>query len=367
MVQPDMTSCSVESSAKKTLNDVKSTGKEVFLRSLGLWGFLWGALIVTVMISLGLGRYRVPVDHVIGILASHILPVETVWTTTEARIVELIRLPRALLALISGAGLAVCGAVLQGVFRNPLVGPQIIGVSSGAGFGGALAILWFGSQAMTMVMAFGFGLAAMVLVYFMSRTDGRTPILMLVLAGVIVSAFFTALTSLIKFVADPYDKLPAIVVWLMGSFSTATYHKLYLAAGPILVAGLFLHALRFRVNIVSLGDEEAEAIGVKVDQVRWMILIGVTVVTSAVISAAGIIGWVGLVVPHMARMLVGPDHRVLLPASALIGGIYTLWIDNLARAATAAEIPLGIITAVIGAPVFGYLLKKTQGKGWKHD
>lgn len=332
-----------------------------------MWALMWIALAAVFMTSLAVGRYHVPIERVAGILFSNFYPLDPFWSPTEARIVELIRLPRAFLAVISGAGLAVCGVVLQGVFRNPLVGPQIIGVSSGAGFGGALAILWFESQTVTMASAFGFGLVAMIMVYFTSRVEGKTPILMLVLAGVIASAFFTAMTSLIKFVADPYDKLPAIVVWLMGSFATATYQKLFLTSGPIIIAGFFLYALRFRVNIVSLGDEEAEAIGVNVDRVRWMILVGVTVIASAVISAAGIIGWVGLVVPHMARMIVGPDHRVLTPASALIGGTYTLLIDNLARSATAAEIPLGIITAIIGAPVFGYLLKKTQGKGWKHD
>jgi iron complex transport system permease protein len=153
----------------------------------------------------------------------------------------------------------------------------------------------------------------------------------------------------------------------MGSFSTATYHKLLISFPPITLAGIFLFLIRFRINIVSLGEEEAEAIGVHTDQVRWMILVAVTLISSAVVSVAGIVGWIGLVVPHIARMLVGPDHKHLLPASALIGSIYILWIDNIARAATVSEIPLGIITAVIGAPVFGYLLKKTQARGWKHD
>lgn len=330
-------------------------------------GFLWALMAFAALVSLGIGRYDVPLSNVAGILISKVAPIDPFWSATDARVIDLIRIPRVLLALVSGAGLAICGAALQGVFRNPLVGPQIIGVSSGAGFGGALAILFFESQIMTMASAFAFGLAAMALVYLMSRTEGKSPILMLVLSGVIASAFFTALTSLIKYTADPYDKLPAIVVWLMGSFSAAAYNNLLPATIPIILAGLFIYAMRFRINLVSLGDEEAEAMGVNVDRIRWMILVGVTVITSAVISAAGIIGWVGLVVPHIARMVVGPDHRTLLPVSALIGGTYTLLIDDLARAATASEIPLGIITAIIGAPVFGYLLKKTQGKGWKHD
>jgi iron complex transport system permease protein len=344
-----------------------SQPKPALIAGLGFWGLLWLLLGVSVLVSLSWGRYEVSLKSIGGILLSNLVALEPYWSVIDERVIEFIRIPRALLAAVSGAGLAVGGAALQGIFRNPLVGPQMIGVSSGAGFGGALAMLLFESQLMTMGMAFAFGLGAMVLVYMVSRTGGRSPILMLVLAGVIASAFFTALTSLIKYVADPYDKLPAIVVWLMGSFASATYQKVLLAAVPIALTTLFLCAIRFRINIVSLGEEEAEAMGIKVDRIRWMTLVGVTVITSAVVSVAGIVGWIGLVIPHLARMLVGPNHRILLPASALIGAIYTLLIDNLARAATAAEIPLGIITAIIGAPVFGYLLKKTQAKGWKHD
>lgn len=323
-------------------------------------------LLVSIVLSLGMGRYPVAPKKVLGILCSQVLPIDSYWSNTDFRVVTLIRTPRILLSLLAGAGLAMSGAVLQGVFRNPLVGPQVIGVMPGSGFGGALAITLFSSQAATMGFAFIFGIISLILVYIVSRSEGRSPILMLVLAGVIANAFFTALTSLLKYIADPYEKLPAIVVWLMGSFSTATYKQLFIAAPPIIAAMILLFLVRFRINIVSLGDEEAEAIGVKPDRIRWTILVAVTVITSSVVSAAGLIGWVGLVVPHIARMLFGADHRTLLPASALIGGIYLLWIDNLARAATAAEIPIGIITAVIGAPVFAYLLKKTKGRGWEN-
>lgn len=332
-----------------------------------IWVLLAALLLLTTIISVGIGRYSISLSRVVGIIVSRFVPLEVFWSSTDERVVMLIRTPRILLALFSGAGLALSGAALQGVFRNPLVGPQIIGVTTGSGFGGALGILYFGSQFMTMGFAFLFGLTSIALVYLMSRSKGRSPVLMLVLSGVIASAFFNALTSLIKYVADPYDKLPAIVVWLMGSFSTATYQQFFITLMPISVAGIFLFLIRFRINIVSLGEEEAEAIGVHTDRIRWMILIAVTIVTAAVVSVAGVVGWIGLVVPHIARMLVGPDHKKLLPASALIGGIYTVWIDNIARAATASEIPLGIITAIIGAPVFGYLLKKTQARGWKHD
>ena len=256
------------------------------------------------------------------------------------------------------------GAGLQGVFRNPLVGPQIIGVSSGASFGGVLAILLFESQVWTIGLAFVFGLAAVSIVYFMSRVGGRSPVLTLVLAGVVTSAFFSALVSLVKYTADPYDKLPAIVFWLMGSLATVTHEKLLIASGPVLAAGMVLYLMSFRINVLSLGDEEAEGLGVRVEANRRVVLVCVTLITSSLVAICGVIGWVGLVVPHIGRMIVGPDHRVLLPTSGLLGAIYLLVIDDLARALTPAEIPIGIITAVIGAPVFGYLLKRTQAKGW---
>lgn len=329
-----------------------------------VWTVLPLALAGCVVGSLAVGRYPIPLEHVLAILLGNLVPVAPFWTATEAQVVELIRLPRVLAAVVAGAGLGMSGAGLQGIFRNPLVGPQIIGVVAGAGFGGALAILLFESTIVTIIVAFVLGLVAMIVVYWMSRVGGRSPVLTLVLAGVITSAFFTALTSLIKFVADPYDKLPAIVFWLMGSFATVTYNKIGLVAPVILAAGVVLYLLRWRINVLSLGDEEAQALGVDVELTRWVILTCVAAISAAVVSISGVIGWVGLVIPHIARMLVGPDHKVLLPASALLGGTYLLLVDDLARTLTAAEIPLGIITAIVGAPVFGYLLKRMQTQGW---
>lgn len=324
-------------------------------------------LIFSVIVSLGIGRYSISPMKVLGIITSRLFPLNAFWTDTDFRVVILVRAPRVLLSLLCGAGLAMCGVVLQGVFRNPLAGPQVIGITGGSGFGGALAIVMFGSQIGTMGLAFFFGIAALFAVFALSRSGGRASILMVVLAGVVTNAFFTALTSFLKYVADPYDKLPAIVMWLMGSFSSATYKQLLIVFPPIAVSALLLYLMRFRINILSLGDEEAEAIGVKPERLRWSMLIAVTLITAATVSAAGIIGWVGLVVPHIARMMVGADHRKLIPASLLLGGSYLLWIDNAARAATQAEIPIGIITAIIGAPVFAYFLYKTKGRGWKND
>ena len=198
-------------------------------------------LVLSALVSLAVGRFEVPLSHVGGILAAKFLPIDPWWTSTEARVVELIRIPRILMAALAGAGLAVAGAALQGIFRNPLVGPQIIGVSSGAAFGGALAILLSESRFLLIGLAFACGMLAMVIVYSISRQQGRASTLMLVLAGIVTSAFFSALVSVTKFVADPDDKLPAIVFWLMGSFASASYDKVWLMAVPVVLGLSLIH------------------------------------------------------------------------------------------------------------------------------
>ncbi len=331
--------------------------------------FWIGVLIlapILLVVSLSMGRYGIPLSHVAAILFHHLIPIDVIWTLPEERVVDLIRLPRILVACLGGAGLAIAGAALQGVFRNPLVGPQIIGVSSGAAFGGALAILLFESAAITVTFAFIAGFLAIAIVYLMSRITSQAPILLLVLAGVVTSAFFSALISLIKFVADPDNKLPSIVYWLMGSFASISWSDVAILTAPIVLGGLLIYGLRFRINVLSLGEEEAQSLGVPVERTRWLILGAVALISAAVVAVAGVIGWVGLVMPHLARMIVGPDHKVLLPASAAVGAMYLLVIDDLARTATAAEIPLGIITALIGAPVFALLLRRTYAAGWRN-
>lgn len=332
-------------------------------RGLILWGGLAAFPILVGVTSLGIGRYPVPLDQVLLALWTGLGFSADIPNTVE-RVVLLIRLPRVLEGLIIGGGLALAGAALQGVFRNPLVGPQIIGVSSGAAFGGAVALLLGLGLAGLMTGAFIFGIAALVIVFALSRVDGRSPVLMLVLAGVVTGAFFSALVSLVTFLADPNDTLPAIVYWLMGSFATASWSKVALVGGVTMVAAALLVAMRFRINILSLGDEDAHALGIAVERTRWTILIAATALVAASVAVAGIIGWVGLVIPHIARMLVGPDHKRLLPAAALIGAGYMVLVDNVARTATASEIPLGVLTAIIGAPMFAWLLRRTQAGGW---
>ena len=210
------------------------------------------------------------------------------------------------------------------------------------------------------------GIVAIAAVYALSRVGGKNQVLVLVLAGVVTGAFFGSLLSLLTYFSDPNETLPAIVFWLMGSFATASYVKLATVIGPIAVGMAVLYLLRFRINVLSMGDEHAASLGVAVEKVRWALLACVALIVSSGVAISGTIGWVGLVVPHFARMLVGPDHRVLLPASALMGAIFMLWVDTLARSMTAAEIPLDVITSLIGAPIFALMLRKARSKGWSN-
>jgi iron complex transport system permease protein len=275
-----------------------------------------------------------------------------------------VRLPRAILAMLVGSGLAISGASFQGIFSNPLVSPDILGVTAAAGFGAAIAILMGGNATAIQISAFAFGIIGVAMAYLISRVYKTTPTLMLVLAGVIVAALFGALTSATKFIADPESKLPAITFWLMGSLSTASWKDILRIIFPVAIGCSGLLLLRWRLNLLAMGDIEARSLGVRTELLKAIIIICTTLVSAASVCVAGVIGWIGLIIPHAARMLVGPDHKVLLPASMAIGAAYLLLIDDIARTITSAEIPLGILTAVVGAPFFAYLLRKTKG-GWK--
>ncbi|MGH3505278.1 MAG: FecCD family ABC transporter permease [Nocardioidaceae bacterium] len=322
------------------------------------------ALVIVGLVALGMGRYPVPASHVVQILGSHVLPIHTAASDTEQSVVILVRLPRILLAILVGGGLAIAGAALQATFRNPLVSPQVIGVSSGASFGGALALLLGLGSVFLVGGAFIFGLTALVLLFLLTLGREGTPMLMVVLGGVVVGSFFSALVSLVTYIADPYSSLPAIVFWLLGSVATATYAKVGVAAIPILAGTIVLLLLRWRINVLSLGDEDAAALGVRPGRLRWIILVSAALLVAGAVAVSGVVSWVGLVIPHLTRMWVGPDHRVLLPVSFLLGGAYLIVIDTLARTATAGEIPLGVLTALIGAPAFFILLRRNRNRIW---
>lgn len=322
------------------------------------------AFAIVCVAAMSVGRFGVSLGEVVQILASRVLPITQTWTDAEQNVILLVRLPRVLLAALIGGGLAIGGAALQATFRNPLVSPEIIGVSAGASFGGALALLAGLGSVYLVGGAFGFGVAALALVFAVTLGRGAAPVLMIVLAGVVTGAFFSALVSLVTYVADPYDQLPAIVFWLLGSVAAATFGKLLVAAVPIAAGTLVLLLLRWRVNVLSLGDEEAVAVGVRPGPLRWVVLAAVALVVAGAVAVSGVISWVGLVVPHLARMWVGPDHGVLFPASFLMGASYLVLMDTAARTLTAGEIPLGVLTAVIGAPTFFVLLRRNRHRVW---
>jgi iron complex transport system permease protein len=322
------------------------------------------ALVAVCLIGLAVGRFPVSVPDVVRVLISQVLPVPAHVGATEQSVVLLLRMPRILLALVVGGGLAIAGAALQATFRNPLVSPDIIGVSAGASFGGALALLLGLGGVYLVGGAFLFGLAALLVLVTLTMGRGSAPMLLVVLGGVVTGSFFTALVSLLTYVADPYTKLPAIVFWLLGSVANATYAKVAIAVGPVLAGTVVLVLLRWRINILSLGDEDASSLGLRPGRMRWVILVAAAFIVAGTVAVAGVIGWVGLVIPHLVRMWTGPDHRVLLPVSFLMGGAYLIGIDTLARTLTASEIPIGVLTAMIGAPAFFVLLRRNRDRIW---
>lgn len=267
------------------------------------------------------------------------------------------------MALLAGGSLGLCGATLQGVFHNPLVDPHIIGVTSGSAFGGTLAILLGFDIVSMMGCTFFFGLAALALVYLIATLQGRENTLALILSGIILSGFFAALVSLMQYLADTEETLPNIVFWLLGSFATANWHKVLSMALPVAVAAVILLKLRWRINLLALEDKDARGLGVSVVKLRRGVLVCCAVLVAAQVAVSGSIAWVGLVIPHLARLLVGADHRRLLPTAFWLGGAFMVVVDDLARTLTQAEIPIGIITALLGAPLFTLLLIQSQRRG----
>ena len=322
------------------------------------------ALVVVGVVSMALGRYAVPVGHVVEVLVGAVTGQAYPGAPTEQDVVMLVRLPRVLLGALIGGGLAVSGVALQAAFRNPLVSPQVIGVSSGASFGGALALVLGLGTGYLVGSAFVFGMAALGVVFLVTAGRGGASMLMIVLGGVVTGSFFSALVSLLTFLADPYSTLPTIVFWLLGSLATATFGKVLVAAVPVLLGTAVLVALRWRINVLSLGDEDAAAVGIRPRPVRWTLLSAVALIVAGAVAVSGVIGWVGLVIPHLVRMWVGPDHRVLLPVSFLVGAAFLVTVDTLARTVSATEIPLGVLTALVGAPAFLVLLRQNRDRIW---
>jgi iron complex transport system permease protein len=295
------------------------------------------------------------------------LPANPPWTVKELITVQVIRLPRVLMATLAGLGLGISGTALQGMMRNPLVGPDIVGVSSGAAFGGVLAMLFDMPPVGIIGLAFCGGVLAMACTFGLAKlAEAETDSMITVLAGVFVGALFLALIDLIKHLAND-AQLPGMVFWLLGTFVGADAKKVAMIAIPTLCGGALLMTLRWRLNLLSLGDLDAKTLGINVSMLRWLIVALVSLIVASQVAVSGLVGWVGLVVPHCARMLVGPDHRRLLPTAALLGALFTLCLDDFTRAVLRAEIPVGVLTALVGTPLICFLLWKSQGKGWGRE
>ena len=321
-------------------------------------------LVIAFFGSFLIGRYPVAPDMVVAILCSKVLALPQVWTDTMETVVLEIRLPRIAAALLVGGALAVSGAAYQNLFRNPLVSPSLLGASWGAAFGAVLGMILHLSWIWVEAAAFGFGLVAVFIAIAVSSYFGNKSMISLVLAGIAVSAFFQALVSVLKYLADPMNTLPEISFWLMGGLSKVKEQDVLWSLIPILVPMVVLYFMRWQINVLSIGEEEAHTLGINVRRTRMVVLVCATLLAAAATSIGGIIQWVGLLIPHVARMLFGASFAAVLPASLIIGGTYMLIMDNLSRSIASLEIQVGILTALIGAPFFVFLLARGR-RGWE--
>ncbi len=331
----------------------KTAENTIFYIILGILPFL------AALICLGIGRYSMSVSETVTTLFSRFTNAKV--DNTAYTVIFNVRLPRIILAAVVGAGLSCAGAAFQGLFSNPLATPDTLGVASGASFGAVLAMLIGGNMIGIQGMALIFGLISCLITFLIGRSSRRGSIVMIVLAGLVVSSVFEALVSLMKYVADPQDELPVITYWLMGSMSRANYKNLVMGIPFIVIGIIIIFALRWRLNILSFNEDEARSLGVNVKILRVAFILASSMITASCVSMCGQVGWVGLLVPHISRMMRGNNNCRVIPVSISLGAFFMIVMDTFARSATASEIPISILTAIIGAPVFIVLLKKTGG------
>lgn len=311
--------------------------------------------------SFFLGRYPISPKLLFDVFSSKITGSAPYWESAVEQVLFQVRFPRVIMASLIGAGLSCAGAAYQGIFQNPMVSPSVLGASAGAGFGAALGLYFAQGKTVVTLLAFIFGIGAVLLVCLIGGQVKHNQVLGLVLAGSMVGSLFSAAVSFLKLVADTNNTLPAITYWLMGSLSGVQNEDVAFAGPLILIGILPIYLLRWKMNVLTLGEEEAHCIGVNTKKIRWVVILSGTLITAAAVSVSGLIGWVGLVIPHLSRMLVGNDYRRMLPATILLGGSYLLIVDNVSRMIAASEMPIGILTAFIGAPFFLYLILR-EGK-----
>lgn len=321
--------------------------------------FLCVLPLVTALACLGFGRFHLSITETVDVLFSS-LSAQPVSAMASSVIFN-IRLPRILLSLCAGSALAISGASFQALFSNPLATPDTLGVASGASFGAVMALLFSHNLLVVQSSALIMGCLALCVTTTMGRTKQGNKIIMIILAGMVVSALFHALVSLVKYIADPDQQLPAITYWLMGSMARASAKNLTLGVPMILSSMGLLYALRWRLNILSLQEDEAKALGIPLKKLRIMVMAASTMTTASCVALCGQVGWIGLLIPHAARMLVGSDNTKIIPVAISLGATFTVIMDTVARSMTSAELPISVLTAVIGAPIFILLLRKTGG------
>jgi iron complex transport system permease protein len=321
-------------------------------------------LIVVFICALGLGRTAISPGVVVGILAHDLFGLSANYTEAQHTIVMSVRLPRVVAAVVAGGALSVAGAAYQGLFRNPMVSPDILGASAGASFGAALGLLIGVGTQLVQIFAFSMGFIAVALTMVLSRSLSRerTSALTIVLCGLVVQTLFQSFVSVIKYTADPDSKLPEITYWLMGSLAKITWSDLAVLCVPVVIGMLPILFLRWRLNTLAFGEDTAASLGVSVRTLRSILIVCATLLTSSVVAMAGVVGWIGLVVPHLARFLGGSDNRSAIPLSLVVGSAFMLVVDTACRSLMASEIPLGILTSIVGAPFFIFVLARTQGK-----
>lgn len=324
-----------------------------------VFAVLCAAFVVVFICSLSLGTYHIAPLDVVALIAG--LPTsESLQDAAMAHsLIWDVRIPRVCAAALIGAGLSCAGAVFQGLFRNPLASPYTLGVSNGAGFGAALAIVLSANALGIQFTSIACGLVA-VLLTFLIAAQGKKSTVTLILSGMLIGSLFASLVALLKFCADPTEKLPQIVYWLMGSLSGITSASLLSILPFYCICLLLILLLRWRINVLSMGDTTAASFGIHVARERGIIICAASVLTALLVSIAGIIGWIGIVVPHLSRMLIGPNFKQLIPTSCVLGGAYLIIIDDICRCATALEIPLGVITGIVGVPLFLYFIRKKK-------
>ncbi len=319
--------------------------------------------IFTLFLSFSLGRYPVDFLTLIKVLLSRIFPIERSWSAQVESVIFQIRMPRILLAIFIGAGLSLSGLVYQGLFQNPMVSPDVLGATSGAGFGAALALLLGASYSLTSLSSFLMGIVAVMLVLLISRRlSSHMSVLSLVLGGIMISSLFSSLINFMKLIADPEEVLPEITYFLMGSLSSVRWEDVPFTCIVITLAIIPIILLRWRLNVMTLGEEEARSLGINTKRVRIIAILSATLMSSVTVATAGMIGWIGLVIPHFARMAIGCDYRKTIPTTLLMGSSFLLLVDTISRNIGTVEMPLGILTSFIGAPFFLYLMVREEKK-----